>query len=123
VIITINDPFNIGHICTRQQCVHGHGHGEMVAFRWLSAHQERTVENEAVAEFGMTCAPDELLNEKRVAFVHLHKHFTWSKGLEKRVDLITAIVAVFNILFTQKGLPKQRNVVDLIGDMNRTLTA
>ena len=36
----INDQFNIGHICTRQQC--DQGHGKKVAFRWISAHQERT---------------------------------------------------------------------------------
>jgi acetyl-CoA synthetase len=38
--IIVNGQFNIGHICTRQQC--DHGLGEKVAFRWISAHQERT---------------------------------------------------------------------------------
>lgn len=38
--IIVNEQFNIGHICTRQQC--DKGHGEKVAFRWISAHQERT---------------------------------------------------------------------------------
>lgn len=37
--IIINNQFNIGHICTRQQC--DQGHGDKVAFRWISAHQER----------------------------------------------------------------------------------
>ena len=32
--------YNIGHICTRQQCELGLGN--KVAFRWISAHQERT---------------------------------------------------------------------------------
>ena len=35
-----SDNFNIGHICTRHQCQFGLG--EKVAFRWISAHQERT---------------------------------------------------------------------------------
>ena len=35
-----NNQYNIGHICTRQQCELGLG--EKVAFRWISAHQERT---------------------------------------------------------------------------------
>jgi len=32
--------YNIGHICTRQQCELGLGN--KIAFRWISAHQERT---------------------------------------------------------------------------------
>lgn len=35
-----NSQYNIGHICTRQQCDRGLGNKE--AFRWLSAHGERT---------------------------------------------------------------------------------
>ncbi len=35
-----NNQYNIGHICTRQQCELGRG--EKVAFRWISANQERT---------------------------------------------------------------------------------
>jgi acetyl-CoA synthetase len=38
--IIINNQYNIGHICTRQQC--DQGHAEKVAFRWISANQERT---------------------------------------------------------------------------------
>lgn len=38
--IIINDQYNIGHICTRQQC--DLGFGSKVAFRWISSHQERT---------------------------------------------------------------------------------
>ncbi|NTV91600.1 MAG: AMP-binding protein, partial [Clostridiales bacterium] len=33
------DQFNIGHICTRQQCELGHS--DKVAMRWISAHGER----------------------------------------------------------------------------------
>jgi len=36
----VNEQYNIGHICTRQQCALGRG--EKVAFHWVSAHQERT---------------------------------------------------------------------------------
>lgn len=38
--IIVNGQYNIGHICTRQQCEMGLG--DKVAFRWISAHQERT---------------------------------------------------------------------------------
>jgi len=38
--IIVNNQYNIGHICTRQQC--DQGLGEKIAFRWISAHQERT---------------------------------------------------------------------------------
>ncbi|QXE90688.1 AMP-binding protein [Geomonas subterranea] len=35
-----NEQYNIGHICTRQQC--DSGFGGKTAFRWISAHHERT---------------------------------------------------------------------------------
>jgi acetyl-CoA synthetase len=38
--IIINKQFNIGHICTRQQC--DQGRADKVAFRWISSHQERS---------------------------------------------------------------------------------
>jgi len=38
--IIVNNQYNIGHICTRQQCELGLG--DKIAFRWISAHQERT---------------------------------------------------------------------------------
>ena len=38
--IIISGQYNIGHICTRQQC--DRGHGEKVAFRWIPTHQDRT---------------------------------------------------------------------------------
>ena len=37
--VVFNDQYNIGHICTRQQCELGRG--DKVAFRWISARQER----------------------------------------------------------------------------------
>ena len=45
------------------------------------------LEIEEVAESGVIGAPDELLYEKVVAFVHLHKQFTWSKELEVKIRL------------------------------------
>lgn len=38
--IIVDGQYNIGHICTRQQCESGLG--DKVAFRWISVHQERT---------------------------------------------------------------------------------
>src|ERR1035437_7066413 len=35
-----NNQYNIGHICTRLQCEQGRG--DKTAFRWISAHQERS---------------------------------------------------------------------------------
>ncbi len=45
------------------------------------------LEIEEIAESGVIGAPDELLYEKVVAFVYLHKQFTWSKELEVKVRL------------------------------------
>ena len=45
------------------------------------------LEVEEVAESGVIGAPDELLYEKVIAFVHLHKQFTWSKELEVKIRL------------------------------------
>lgn len=45
------------------------------------------LEIEEVAESGVIGAPDELLYEKVVAFVTLHKQYTWSKELEVKVRL------------------------------------
>jgi len=45
------------------------------------------LEVEEVAESGVIGAPDEMLYEKVVAFVHLHKQFTWSKELEVKIRL------------------------------------
>ena len=43
------------------------------------------LEVEEVAESGVIGAPDELLYEKIVAFVCLHKQFTWSRELEVKI--------------------------------------
>jgi acetyl-CoA synthetase len=45
------------------------------------------LEVEEVAESGVIGAPDEILYEKVVAFVCLHKQFTWSKDLEVKIRL------------------------------------
>lgn len=45
------------------------------------------LEIEEVAESGVIGAPDELLYEKVIAFVHLHKQFNWSKELEVKIRL------------------------------------
>ena len=45
------------------------------------------LEVEEVAESGVIGAPDELLYEKVVAFVHLHKQYTWSEELELKIRL------------------------------------
>jgi acetyl-CoA synthetase len=45
------------------------------------------LEVEEVAESGVFGAPDELLYEKVVAFVTLHKQFIWSKELEVKIRL------------------------------------
>lgn len=43
------------------------------------------LEIEEVAESGVIGAPDELLYEKVVAYVHLHKQFTWTRELEVKI--------------------------------------
>ena len=45
------------------------------------------LEIEEVAESGVIGAPDELLYEKVVAFVHLHKQFAWTSELEVKIRL------------------------------------
>lgn len=45
------------------------------------------LEIQEVAESGVISVPDELLYEKVVAFVHLHKQFTWSKEMEVKIRL------------------------------------
>lgn len=45
------------------------------------------LEIKEVAESGVIGAPDELLYEKVVAFIHLHEQYTWSKELEVKVRL------------------------------------
>lgn len=45
------------------------------------------LEIEEVAESGVIGAPDELLYEKVIAFIHLHKQYVWSKELEIKIRL------------------------------------
>lgn len=45
------------------------------------------LEIDEIAESGVIGAPDELLYERVVAFVHLHEEFTWSKEMEVKVRL------------------------------------
>lgn len=45
------------------------------------------LEIEEVAESGVIGAPDDLLYEKVVAFVHLHKQYRWSRELEVKIRL------------------------------------
>lgn len=45
------------------------------------------LEIEEIAESGVVGVPDELLYEKVVAFVHLHKRYSWSKELEIKIRL------------------------------------
>lgn len=45
------------------------------------------LEVEEVAESGVIGAPDELLYEKVIAFVNLHKQYTWTKELEVKIRL------------------------------------
>ena len=45
------------------------------------------LEIEEVAESGVIGAPDELLYEKVVAFVRLHKQYNWSRDLEVKIRL------------------------------------
>lgn len=59
--------------------------------------------------------------------IQIHPHMTTSDvdGWDSlsHVNLITAVEAKFNICFTQKELLKQRNVGDLITDIDRKLNA
>jgi acetyl-CoA synthetase len=45
------------------------------------------LEIEEVAESGVIGAPDDILFEKVVAFIHLHKQHIWSKELEIKIRL------------------------------------
>lgn len=45
------------------------------------------LEIEEVAESGVIGAPDELLYEKVIAFICLHKQYSWSRNLEVRIRL------------------------------------
>ena len=71
------------------------------------------LEIEEVAESGVIGAPDEVLYEKVVAFVHLHKQFTWSEELEIKIRLhvsnkASSIATPQQIVFVD-SLPKNKS--------------
>jgi acetyl-CoA synthetase len=66
-----------------------------------------------VAESGVIGAPDELLYEKVVAFVHLHRQFTWSTELELKIRLhisnrVSSIATPQEIVVVD-GVPKNKS--------------
>jgi len=71
------------------------------------------LEIEEVAESGVIGAPDELLYEKVVAFVHLHKQFTWSKELELKIRLHisnrASSIATPQEIFIVDSVPKNKS--------------
>ena len=71
------------------------------------------LELEEVAESGVIGAPDELLYEKVVAFVHLHRQFTWSRELEVKIRLHVSnrasSIATPQEIIVVDGIPKNRS--------------
>jgi acetyl-CoA synthetase len=71
------------------------------------------LEIEEVAESGVIGAPDELLYEKVVAFVHLRKPFTWSRELEVKIRLHVSnrasSIATPQEIIPVDGIPKNRS--------------
>ena len=71
------------------------------------------LEIEEVAESGVIGAPDELLYEKVVAFVHLHKQFAWSKELEVKMRLHVSnrasSLATPQEIVVVDGIPKNKS--------------
>lgn len=71
------------------------------------------LEIEEVAESGVIGAPDELLYEKVVAFVHLHKQYTWSKELEVKIRLHVSnrasSIATPQEIIVVDGVPKNKS--------------
>jgi len=71
------------------------------------------LELEEVAESGVIGAPDELLYEKVVAFVHLHKQYAWSKELEVRIRLHVSnrasSIATPQEIIVVGGIPKNKS--------------
>jgi acetyl-CoA synthetase len=71
------------------------------------------LEVEEVAESGVIGAPDDLLFEKVVAFVHLHERFQPSKDLEIKIRLhvsnrASSIATPQDIIFCE-GIPKNKS--------------
>jgi acetyl-CoA synthetase len=71
------------------------------------------LEVEEVAESGVIGAPDELLYEKVVAFVHLHKQFIWSRELEVKIRLHVSnrasSLATPQEIIPVDGIPKNKS--------------
>lgn len=71
------------------------------------------LEVEEIAESGVIGAPDDLLYEKVVAFVTLHKQFTWSKELEVKVRLHVSnrasSIATPQDIFIVDSVPKNKS--------------
>lgn len=71
------------------------------------------LEIEEVAESGVIGAPDELLYEKVVAFVHLHKQYTWSKELEVKMRLHisnrASSIATPQVIIIVDSVPKNKS--------------
>ncbi len=71
------------------------------------------LEIEEVAESGVIGAPDELLYEKIVAFVQLHKQFSWSRELEVKIRLHisnrASSIATPQEIIIVDGVPKNKS--------------
>ena len=71
------------------------------------------LEIEEIAESGVIGAPDELLYEKVVAFVSLHKQYVWSRELEVKVRLHVSnrasSIATPQEIIIVDGVPKNKS--------------
>ena len=71
------------------------------------------LEIDEVAESGVVGVPDDLLFEKVVAFIALHKQFNWSKELELKIRLHVAnkvsSIATPQELFVIDSIPKNKS--------------
>ena len=71
------------------------------------------LEMDEVAESGVIGAPDELLFEKVVAFVHLHKQYEWSMSLELKLRLHVSnkvsSVATPQEIIVVESIPKNKS--------------
>lgn len=71
------------------------------------------LELEEVAESGVIGAPDDLLFEKVIAFIHLHEQFTWTSDLELKIRLyvsnkVSSIATPQEIIITD-SIPKNKS--------------
>jgi len=71
------------------------------------------LELEEVAESGVIGAPDDLLFEKVVAFIHLHEHFPYSSDLELKIRIyvsnkVSSIATPQEIIITD-SIPKNKS--------------